>query len=71
MKNKKNEVIREPYKNPNKKIYKYRIVNSRTLEILDQANDLIEARLIAYDYEQADKIHAHVLNNENQTIKGF
>ena len=48
--------------------YKYRIVNSRTKELLDQCNDLTEARLIAYDYEKQDRIHAHVLlnNNENQ-----
>jgi len=43
------------------KKYKYLIINSKTKEILDRCNDLIESRLIAHDYEKYDKIHAHVI----------
>ena len=46
-----------------KKAYKFNIINSKTKEILDRCNDLIESRLIAHDYEKYDKIHAHVIIN--------
>ena len=44
------------------KTYRYEIINTNTLEVLDRCNDFQESYLIARDYMKADKINTAVID---------
>jgi hypothetical protein len=44
------------------KTYRYEIINTNTLEVLDRCNDLQESYLVARDYMKADKINTAVID---------
>ena len=44
------------------KKYRYEIINTNTLEVLDRCNDLQESYLVAHDYMKSDKINTAVID---------
>jgi hypothetical protein len=50
------------------KTYRYEIINTNTLEVLDRCNDLQESYLVARDYMKADKINTAVIDTTNNKV---